>query len=70
VAACGGREVAERPRSGGDGGRRALAAYGFGRRRRLRLGENLGHEGGGFIGQPRRLGVRARGPRGADGVVC
>jgi hypothetical protein len=32
----------------------------FGRRRRLRLREELGHEGGGFIGWPRHLGVGCR----------
>jgi hypothetical protein len=32
--------------------------------------ENLGHEGGSFIGRSRRLGVRSRGPRGKDGTGC
>jgi hypothetical protein len=32
--------------------RKALGGLGFGRRRRLRLGGELGHECGGFIGQP------------------
>jgi hypothetical protein len=62
AVACGGKREAERrwQRRPKRGGGRARALRVFGPRRWLQLGEELGNEGGGFIGRPGYLGMRAR----------